>query len=234
MKNIVLIGMPGTGKSVVGQALASRLGYEFVDVDDLIVERAGKTLPEILRQDGLEAFYKIEGQVGCDLNRQHTVIATGGSMVLYPEAMAHLKQDSVVVWLQTPFTQIQERMPADLYDRGIAAPKGESLREIYENRPGSVCQICRPDRGQPGRGGRYRPSGGGGHADRWPTGVMQPRSAARQIRRRSCLCAPAYLLLWPAFSAKFDNFHLYFFGSNHKNWGLQSEDRFCIISPMNF
>ena len=118
MKNIVLIGMPGTGKSVVGQALASRLGYEFVDVDDLIVERAGKTLPEILRQDGLEAFYKIEGQVGCDLNRQHTVIATGGSMVLYPEAMAHLKQDSVVVWLQTPFTQIQERMPADLYDRG--------------------------------------------------------------------------------------------------------------------
>ena len=54
MNNIVLIGMPGTGKSVVGQALASRLGYEFVDVDDLIVEKAGKTLPEILRQDGLE------------------------------------------------------------------------------------------------------------------------------------------------------------------------------------
>ena len=53
MNNIVLIGMPGTGKSVVGQALASRLGYEFVDVDDLIVERAGKTLPEILRQDGI-------------------------------------------------------------------------------------------------------------------------------------------------------------------------------------
>ena len=53
MNNIVLIGMPGTGKSVVGQALASRLGYEFVDVDDLIVEKAGKTLPEILRQDGL-------------------------------------------------------------------------------------------------------------------------------------------------------------------------------------
>ena len=52
MNNIVLIGMPGTGKSVVGQALASRLGYEFVDVDDLIVEKAGKTLPEILRQDG--------------------------------------------------------------------------------------------------------------------------------------------------------------------------------------
>ena len=72
MNNIVLIGMPGTGKSVVGQALASRLGYEFVDVDDLIVERAGKTLPEILRQDGLEAFYKIEGQVGVELEPDRT------------------------------------------------------------------------------------------------------------------------------------------------------------------
>ena len=134
MKNIVLIGMPGTGKSTVGKALADRLGYDFVDTDDLIVQTTGKTLPEILRQDGLEAFYKIEGQVGLELERTHTVIATGGSMVLYPEAMAHLKQDSVVVWLQTPFTQIQERMPADLYDRGIAAPKGESLRESYANR----------------------------------------------------------------------------------------------------
>ena len=134
MENIVLIGMPGTGKSVVGQALASRLGYDFVDVDDLIVEKAGKTLPEILRQDGLEAFYRIEGSVGLSLQRKHTVIATGGSMVLYPEAMEHLKKKSVVVWLQTPFSLIQERMPADLYDRGIAAPKGESLREIYEER----------------------------------------------------------------------------------------------------
>ena len=59
MDNIVLIGMPGTGKSTVGQALAARLDYGFVDVDDLIVEAAGKTLPEILRQDGLETFYKI-------------------------------------------------------------------------------------------------------------------------------------------------------------------------------
>ena len=136
MDNIVLIGMPGTGKSTVGQALAARLDYGFVDVDDLIVEAAGKTLPEILRQDGLETFYKIENQVGRELEWTHTVIATGGSMVLYPEAMAHLKEDSVVVWLQTPFTQIQERMPADLYDRGIAAPKDESLRDIYEERRG--------------------------------------------------------------------------------------------------
>ena len=126
MKNIVLIGMPGTGKSTVGKALAERLGYEFVDADDLIVQTTGKTLPEILRQDGLEAFYEIENKVGTDLNRTHTVIATGGSMVLYPEAMAHLKENSTVIWLQ--------RMPADLYDRGIAVPAGTPLREIYEER----------------------------------------------------------------------------------------------------
>lgn len=124
MDNIVLIGMPGTGKSTVGQALAARLDYGFVDVDDLIVEAAGKTLPDILRQDGLETFYKIENQVGRELEWTHTVIATGGSMVLYPEAMAHLKEGSVVVWLQTPFDEIQKRMPKDLYDRGIAAPRG--------------------------------------------------------------------------------------------------------------
>ena len=67
MKNIVLIGMPGTGKSTVGKALAERFGYEFVDADDLIVQTTGKTLPEILRQDGLEAFYSFEGRQHGDL-----------------------------------------------------------------------------------------------------------------------------------------------------------------------
>ena len=75
MKNIVLIGMPGTGKSTVGKALAERLGYEFVDADDLIVQTTGKTLPEILRQDGLEAFYKIPGGYGSFEGRQHGDLA---------------------------------------------------------------------------------------------------------------------------------------------------------------
>ena len=88
----------------------------------------------VLRQDGLEAFYEIENKVGTDLNRTHTVIATGGSMVLYPEAMAHLKEGSTVIWRQTPFSQLEKRMPADLYDRGIAVPAGTPLREIYEER----------------------------------------------------------------------------------------------------
>ncbi len=134
MKNIVLIGMPGTGKSVVGRALAQRLDYTFVDMDDLIVEATGKTLPEILREDGLEKFFKIEEKVGMELDRANTVVSTGGSMVLYEDAMEHLKENSVIVWLETPLSQIVERMPADLIDRGIAAPAGMTIRQIYEQR----------------------------------------------------------------------------------------------------
>ena len=134
MKNIVLIGMPGTGKSVVGRTLAQRLNYTFVDLDDLIVETTGKTLPEILREDGLEEFFKIEEKIGVELDRSDTVVSTGGSMVLYEDAMAHLRENGVIVWLETPLSQIAERMPSNLTDRGIAAPAGMTLRQIYEQR----------------------------------------------------------------------------------------------------
>ena len=134
MKNIILIGMPGTGKSVVGRALADRLHYTFVDVDDLIVRAAGQTLAEILRSRGLDAFLALEGQIGEALTCENTVIATGGSMVLSEGAMTHLKENGVAVWLETPLSQISERMPEDLTDRGIAARPGMSLREIYEER----------------------------------------------------------------------------------------------------
>lgn len=134
MKNIILIGMPGTGKSVVGRTLAEQLHYTFVDADDLIVKATGKTLPEILRTEGLEAFLAIEGRVGETLNCENTVIATGGSMVLSEAAMTHLKENGVAVWLETPLSQISDRMPEDLTDRGIAALPGTTLREIYQQR----------------------------------------------------------------------------------------------------
>ena len=134
MKNIILIGMPGTGKSTVGRALADRLGYDFVDVDDLITQATGRTLPEILRTEGLDAFLTIEGRVGETLDRENTVVATGGSMVLSEGAMTHLKENGVAVWLETPLSQISERMPEDLTDRGIAAPTGMDIRQIYKQR----------------------------------------------------------------------------------------------------
>ncbi len=134
MKNVILIGMPGTGKSVVGRALAERLGAAFVDVDDLIVAQTGKTLPEILRTEGLDVFLRIEEEVGASIAMESTVIATGGSLVLSERAMEHLRKTGVVVWLETPLSQISSRMPEDLTDRGIAAPDGRTIYEIYKDR----------------------------------------------------------------------------------------------------
>lgn len=134
MKNIILIGMPGTGKSAVGQALAEQLHYTFIDADDLIVRADGRTLPEILRSDGVEGLLAVESRVGETLECENTVIATGGSMVLSDKAMAHLKANGIAVWLETPLSLIDTRMPEDLADRGIAAPPGMTLREIYEQR----------------------------------------------------------------------------------------------------
>ena len=134
MKNIVMIGMPGTGKSVVGRALAERLGYTFIDVDDLIVEAAGKSLPEILRTEGLEAFLELEGRIGASMKCENTIFASGGSMVLSAKAMDHLRKNSVTVWLETPISRISDRMPADLTDRGIAAEPKMDIREIYKQR----------------------------------------------------------------------------------------------------
>ena len=91
VKNLILIGMPGTGKSAVGKALAARLGYTFLDVDDVIRQRTGKTLKELLLEMGVDDFLVLEGEVGASLQLQDSVIATGGSMVLSEGAMAHLK-----------------------------------------------------------------------------------------------------------------------------------------------
>ena len=135
MDNIVLIGMPGTGKSTVGQALAARLDYGFVDVDDLIVEAAGKTLPEILRQDGLETFYKIENQVGRELEWTHNVIATGGSVVYGEEAMKHLGEISVIVYLRLSYKAVKSRLH-DVKGRGVVLRDGQTLHDLYVEREG--------------------------------------------------------------------------------------------------
>lgn len=134
MKNLILIGMPGTGKSAVGRELASRLGYTFLDVDDVIRERTGKTLKELLLEGGVDQFIKLEGEIGESLALENTVIATGGSMVLSGKAMEHLRENGVSVWLETPLREIEDRMPDDLWDRGVAARRDMTIRQIYEER----------------------------------------------------------------------------------------------------
>ena len=90
MNNIVLIGMPGVGKSTVGVILAKELGYQFLDADLLIQKRENRLLKEIIEQEGVDGFIEIENQVNASIEADRTVVATGGSVVYGEEAMAHL------------------------------------------------------------------------------------------------------------------------------------------------
>ena len=129
VRNIVLIGMPGTGKSTVGQLLARRLNYQLIDTDRRITAQSGKSLPEIIAANGVEGLLMLESEVGQTLDCDHCVIATGGSMVLSEAAMEHLRTLGVVVWLDTPLPELRRRIRRH-QDRGIAAAPGVTLRQI--------------------------------------------------------------------------------------------------------
>lgn len=133
MKNIVLIGMPGAGKSTVGVVLAKRLGYRFVDSDLLIQDQYGKLLHELISENGVDGFLKIENQVNAGIQFTKSVIATGGSAVYGQEAMEHLKDISTVVYLKLPFDEICARL-GDLNARGVTLRPGQTLRDLYEER----------------------------------------------------------------------------------------------------
>lgn len=132
MKNIVLIGMPGTGKSSVGVILAKHISYAFMDTDIELARRAGRTLPRILREDGLDRFLELEGETGLSVDCENTVIATGGSMVFSEKAMQHLCESGVVIWLETPVETLEARLTGGSRERrGVAAPGDMSVRDIY-------------------------------------------------------------------------------------------------------
>ena len=133
MSNIILIGMPGSGNSTVGVLLAKALGYSFEDVDLVISRRAGKPLQKILDEDGLDSFLTLEEAVGSTLAADHTVIATGGSMVLSEAAMAHLQTMGMVVYIDVPFAEIERRV-TNIRTRGIAFHKNETLADVYRER----------------------------------------------------------------------------------------------------
>ena len=132
MKNIVLIGMPGTGKSTVGVVLAKYMGYDYLDTDILLSRRQQRTLPKIIETEGLERFLALEGEAGQSIECSDTVIATGGSMVFSASAMEHLRKNAIVVWLETPLDVLEARLSRTAReDRGVAAPADMTVREIY-------------------------------------------------------------------------------------------------------
>lgn len=131
--NVVLIGMPGAGKSTVGVLLARQLGKGFIDTDLLIQARAGKTLQDIVDQQGHNALRALEAEVLTALRCHDQVIATGGSAVYSAEAMAALAADGVIIHLQVPMHVIRERI-TDFDTRGIARAAHQSLEDLYEER----------------------------------------------------------------------------------------------------
>ena len=131
--NVVLIGMPGAGKSTVGVVLAKRLGYSFVDSDLVIQERYGKLLHELIEERGVEGFWKLENDVNASLKLHRSVIATGGSAVYGAEAMEHLREIGTVLYLKLPYEEIEERL-GDLNARGVTLRPGQTLRDLYEER----------------------------------------------------------------------------------------------------
>lgn len=133
MKNIVLIGMAGSGKSTLGVLLAKTLGMPFIDTDLIIQEREGKLLQDIIDSDGVTSFIKIEENAVLSILVEGTVIATGGSVVYSSKAIMHLKEKGILIYLDLDFDEIEKRIK-NMTTRGIAMEKGKTLRNIYDER----------------------------------------------------------------------------------------------------
>ena len=133
MDNVVLIGMPGAGKSTVGVVLAKRLGYGFIDSDLVIQEHTGMLLHQIMKEKGVDGFLKVENDVNASIKTDKSVIATGGSVIYGREAMAHLKRIGTVIYLKLGLASIEERL-GDLKERGVAVRDGQTLEDLYAER----------------------------------------------------------------------------------------------------
>lgn len=133
MQNIILIGMPGCGKTTVGTYLSEYIGYGYIDSDSVIVAREGTRLPEIIEKKGREAFLDIEAKVNSELCASRCVIATGGSVIYREKAVEALKKIGKVVYMQLSYEEIDRRL-GDLKARGVALKDGFTLKDLYDER----------------------------------------------------------------------------------------------------
>ena len=133
MSNIILIGMPGAGKSTVGVLLAKSLSKNFIDTDLLIQMRHRKSLQGIIDRFGYVTLRGMEEEVILSLDTDNTVIATGGSAVYSDQAMRHLKETGTIVYLDAEIKELLRRL-GNYSMRGIAKAKEQSFEELYAER----------------------------------------------------------------------------------------------------
>ena len=132
-KNLALIGMPGSGKSTFGQAVAKAFAMAFIDTDDLIVDAFSKPLQDQLDEVGYLELRRREEAVISQLSCESTIIATGGSAVYGTTAMAHLAESSVIAYLEVSEAELLRRID-NMATRGIAKAEGQSFSEMMQER----------------------------------------------------------------------------------------------------
>ncbi len=133
MKNIVLIGMPGAGKSTIGVILAKSLLFDFCDTDLSIQKETGESLCDTISKIGINEFIKLEEKVICQQAFSNSVVATGGSAVYGAKAMEKLKENGIIVYLKVSPEELQNRIK-NIHTRGIAMKEGTSISELYAER----------------------------------------------------------------------------------------------------
>ncbi|MDL2295472.1 shikimate kinase [Lachnospiraceae bacterium OttesenSCG-928-E19] len=133
MDNIILIGMPAVGKSTVGVVVAKHLGYQFIDTDLVIQEQEKRLLKEIIAEEGIEGFLKIEDRVNSEVDTNKAVISPGGSIVYCKHAMEHYKKIGTVIYLRASFETIRNRLD-NAKGRGVVLKDGQTLQDLYEER----------------------------------------------------------------------------------------------------
>lgn len=131
--NLILIGMPASGKSTVGVILAKVIGFDFIDSDLLIQRREGMRLPEIIQKKGVDGFLVVENEVNSSIEASRCVISTGGSAVYGEEAMRHFREIGAVIYLQVDFEVIRKRLH-NIKRRGVVLRDGQTLRDLYDER----------------------------------------------------------------------------------------------------
>lgn len=140
ISNIILIGMPGAGKSTIGVVLAKRLGFSFLDTDLVIQEKQKMLLHEILDEYGQDGFNEVENAILSEIFAKNSIIATGGSAVYGKDAMQNMKELGKIVYLKISYEELEHRLGdlehrlGDLEERGVSMKEGQTLRSLYEER----------------------------------------------------------------------------------------------------